>query len=253
MVRHIMTTKQKIPLLTLSLNVYNEEDNIETIYKECNDVLERAEISHEIFFVDAGSIDNSWKILQNLERKHKDCRIFQSERRPGKQVNTGMKHAMGKYFGYMCSDGQDNPEVIPTYIKLLEENKADFVKARRLDRIFWQRKVISRVYNKVADFLFGLNLRDINMHPKIFRRELVEGVNLISEGESLDLEIILRAHMKGYKIVEMPIEERKRAGGKSSVNSDVARRMIEDMVSYKWGSKKTVLMESIYRQDIAGH
>jgi len=225
------------PLLSLSLNVYNEEKNIVKIYKECKEVFKKAKISYEIIFIEGGSSDNSWKILQNLAKKNKDCKILQAEMEPGKKLNAGMKIAKGKYFGYMCSDGQDNPDVLPKCVRMLEENKADFVKGKRVDRMYWQRRLISRVYNRLAGILFGLDLTDINMHPKVFRRELVKGIDLISRCESVDLEIVLRAQKKGYKIVEIPMKERIREGGKSSVNIKVALKMFVDILSYKWGNK----------------
>jgi len=229
--------KNTSPLVSLALNVYNEEKNIDKIYKECKSVFKKAKIPYEIIFIEGGSNDNSWKILQNLAKKNKDVKVIQAEMGPGQKINAGMKAAKGKYFGYMCSDGQDNPGVLPEYIKLLEEKKADFVKGRRAERDGWQRRLISRVYNRLAGILFGLSLTDINMHPKVFRRELVKGVNLISRCESVDLEIVLRAHKKGYKIVEIPIKERIREGGKSSVNIKVALKMFLDIISYKWGNK----------------
>lgn len=238
-------TKKTPPLISLALNVYNEEKNIDNIYRECKSVLKKAKISYEIIFIEGGSSDNSWKILQNLAKKNSDCKVIQAEMGPGQKINAGMKIAKGKYFGYMCSDGQDDPCVIPEYIKILEENKADFVKGKRVDRMYWQRRIISRGYNDLAGFLFGLNLFDINMHPKIFRRDLVKGVDLISRCESVDLEIVLRAHKKGYKIVEVPIKERIREGGKSSVNLKVALKMFLDIISYKWGSKNKALNESM--------
>jgi glycosyltransferase involved in cell wall biosynthesis len=233
--------KKKIPLLSLSFNVYNEEKNLVRVYKECKQILTKAKISHEIIFVEGGSSDNSWKILQNLAKKNKDCRVFQTEKEPGKKVNKGMKEARGKYLGYLCSDGQDNPNVLPRFIKLLEDDKADFVKARRIDRAYLERKIISRVYNFLADIIFGMNFRDINMHPKVFRRDLVKGINLISISESVDLEIVLRAQMKKYRIVEIPVRERIRAAGKSSVNFSVAVKMAMDMLSYRWGNKNKLL------------
>lgn len=225
------------PLLSLSLNVYNEEKNIVKIYKECKEVLKNAKISYEIIFIEGGSSDNSWNILKELAKKDKDCRVLQAEMEPGKKLNAGMKVAKGKYFGYICSDGQDNPDVLPKCIRMLEEKKADFVKGKRVERMYWQRRLISRVYNGLAGLLFGLNLTDINMHPKVFRRELVNGIDLMSNSESVDLEIVLRAQKKGYKIVEIPVRERIRRGGKSSVNFSVALKMFIDIISYKWGNK----------------
>lgn len=234
----------KSPLLSLSFNVYNEEKNLERVYKECKAVLDKAKISHEIILVEGGSRDKSWEVIEKLSKKYKDCRGVRSETEPGRKVNAGMKAAKGKYFGYMCSDGQDNPNLIPKCIKLLEENKADFVKARRVDRVFWERKVISMIYNRLCRIIFGLKLRDINMHPKIFKRDLIKNVELISKGESVDLEVVLRAHKKGYRIIELPTHERKREGGNSSVNSMVAWHMIKDMLSYKWGSKNKALKQT---------
>lgn len=239
-----MTSKKSIvPLLSLSLNVYNEEKNLENVYKECREVLEKAKISYEIIFVEGGSRDKSWEVLKKLAEKYKDCRVFQTDMEPGSKLNKGMKEARGKYFGYICSDGQDNPNVLPKFIKLLESNKADFVKAKRINRSSWQRKVISRVYNIFSDLVFGISLYDINMHPKVFRRELVKNIELISTSESVDLEVVLRAKNKGYKIIEFPVKERVRVGGKSSVNLSVAIGMFMDILSYKWGEKNRLLKE----------
>jgi glycosyltransferase involved in cell wall biosynthesis len=231
----------KTPLLSLALNVYNEENNLERIYNECDNILKKAKIPHEIIFIEGGSTDNSWKILKNLKENNENCIAIQAGWAPGEKINAGMKIARGKYFGYMCSDGQDNPDVIPEYIKLLENGKADFVKARRKNRDTIERKLISIVYNHLCRYLFNLKLRDINMHPKIFKRDLVKGIDLISRCESVDLEIVLRAQKKGYKIIELPIEERVREGGKSSVNPRVALKMFVDILSYKWGSKGKAL------------
>jgi hypothetical protein len=79
------------------------------------------------------------------------------------------------------------------------------------------------------------------MHPKIFKRDLVKNIDLISSSESVDLEIILRANKKGYRIIELPTKERDREGGKSSVGINVALKMIKDMFSYKWGEKGKLL------------
>lgn len=238
-------TKQNIPLLSLALNVYNEEKNINNIYNECKAVLRKAKIPYEIIFIEGGSTDNSWKILQKLAKENEDCRVIQAQWLPGQKLNAGMKIARGKYFGYMCSDGQDNPDVIPQMFKLLEDKKADFVKGRRIDRKFWERKMISVIYNQLCRILFNLSLRDINMHPKIFNRELVKGINLLSRCESVDLEIVLRAQKKGYKIVEIPVVERVREGGRSSVNLRVALKMFVDILSYKWGKKKMQLKRDL--------
>lgn len=239
--KNLKREKDKSPLLSLIMGVYNEEQNLKNVYDEARKIFLKAKISYEIVFMEGGSVDNSWKLLQDLAKKNDDCRVIKTEKAPGSKIEAGLRVARGKYIALMCSDGQDNPNVLPKFIKLLEENKADFVKAKRVNRVFWERKVISMIYNVSCRILFGLNLKDINMHPKVFRRELVKGINLISKGESVDLEIMLRARRKGYKVIEIPIKERVRGGGSSSVNPSVALNMIKDMFSYKWGEKNRLL------------
>ena len=240
----VVKSRKTSPLLSLMMTVYNEEKNLKRVYEKCRDILKKAKISYEIIFIEGGSNDNSWKILQDLAKKNKDCKVLQAEMEPGRKANAAIKIANGKYFAFMCSDGQDSPTVLPRCIRLLEEDKADFVKGKRNSRNNWQRKIISLIYNNLVKILFGMKINDINGHPKVFRSALLKGKKLLCINESVDLEIVLRAHSKGYRIVEVPVIEINRKGGKSSVNSLVVLKFLLDTISFKWGSKKSALSQN---------
>ena len=246
--KNVEMKKKKNPSLSLMMGVYNEEQNIESVYREAKKVLLKAKIPFEIIFIEGGSTDNSYKILQNLSKKNKDCFVVKSNKSPGKKAEAGLRIARGKYASFMCSDGQDDPSMIPKAIKLLESNKADFVKGKRIKRTFIERKIISMVFNNLVRILHPIGINDINGHPKVFRKEFLKGVYFISEYESIDLEIMLRAHHRGYRVVEIPLVERTRKEGKSSTNFSVAFRIFTDIFSYKWGRKHVLLLESLRQQ-----
>lgn len=242
--------KASPPVLSLILNVLNEEKNLERVYKECTVALKKAKIPYELLFVEGGSSDNSWKILQKLAKEDPNCKAVKAEFGPGQKIQAGIKVAKGKYIGFMCSDGQDDPAILPECIEALESSKADFVKGRRVNRsLKLKRKVLSWCYNEVTKRLFNLKLSDIDAHPKIFRRELVEGTELLSQKESIDLEMVIRAYYGRYKIYEVPVLERDRLKGRSSVNSSVMLNLAKDILSYRFGKKGRLLAKSIKKKN----
>lgn len=233
----------KIPLLSLILNVFNEEKNVEGVFYEIKKVLDISKISYELIFSESGSIDNSFKILKKIEKKYPEyvTVLKVKENTPGAKLQAGFKKAKGKYVGFMCSDGQDDPILIPKAIKLLEEGRADFVKGRRTNRENFKRHVISRCYNLIAFFLFGTNSSDINGHPKIFSRRFLSELKLTSKHESIDLEIFVKSKLLKLRIIEIPVLERIREGGGSSVGLKVILKFIWDMLSYRFGHKRKLL------------
>lgn len=242
-----------MPTLSLILNVYNEEKNITRVFDEITKILKNAKISNEIIFVEGGSTDNSYEVLKDLEKNNPTIvRVFKGKTSPGLKLMLGFKKAKGKYIGFMCSDGQDNPAIIPACIKLLEEKNADFVKGGRISRQYFKRLVISRIYNFVVRNLFGINSIDMNGHPKIFARKLLPLLQPESKNESIDLEIMLKAKMLGLKMVEIIVAERNRNEGGSSVSFAVIYKFIFDILSFKWGRKsREILKKKSFQKGLA--
>lgn len=236
--------------LSLVLNVYNEEKNVERVFYDTKKILDKSKISYEIIFSESGSIDNSYNILKKIEKKYpKLVSVLKvKENSPGAKLQAGFKKAKGKYVGFMCSDGQDDSAAIPKAIKLLEEGKADFVKGRRTNRENFKRLVFSRCYNLIAFLLFGTNSSDINGHPKIFPREILPLLKLESKNESIDLEIFIKCKMLGFKIIELPVTEKIREKGDSTVGLKVILKFVKDMLSYKFGYKRKLLKELIKKE-----
>lgn len=229
----------KIPLLSLILNIYNEEKNVERVFYEIKELLDKSKTSYELIFSESGSIDNSFEIIKNIEKKFpKIVKVLKvKENSPGAKLIAAFGISKGKYIGFLCSDGQDDPTIIPKAIKLLEDGEADFVKGKRINRENFKRVFISRCYNLFAFLLFGTQSSDINGHPKIFSRKVLDRLELISKHESIDLEIFVKAKLLGLRIIEIPVIERVREGGGSSVGINVTLKFIKDMLSYKFGEK----------------
>lgn len=237
-----MTSTKKTPetpLLSLILNVYNEEKNVKRVFYEVKKVLDKSKTSYELIFSESGSVDKSFEIIKKIEKEYP--RIVRAlkvkENSPGAKLIAAFGISKGKYIGFLCSDGQDDPSIIPKAIKLLQEGKADFVKGRRINRENFKRVFVSRCYNLFAFLLFGTQSSDINGHPKIFSRKVLNQFQLISRHESIDLEIFVKAKLLGLKIIEIPVIERIREGGGSSVGISVTLKFIKDMLSYKFGIK----------------
>lgn len=226
-------------LLSLILNVYNEEANIEIVFKEIIKILKKAKISYQIIFSESGSTDKSYEILKSIEKRYpKNVVVLKvKENSPGAKLQAGFKKTKGKYVGFMCSDGQDDPEVLPKFIDILEKEHVRLVKGTRIKRENFKRLIISRLYNLFGFLLFGINSSDINGHPKIFLRELLPILKLQSKNESIDLEIFIKCKSMKYRIVEIPVCEKNREGGGSSVGMIVILKFIRDMLSFKFGKK----------------
>jgi len=249
LVNKMASTKKisKIPLLSLILNVYNEEKNVEGVFYGIKKILDKSKISYEIIFSESGSMDNSYNILKKIEKKYpKLVSVLKvKENSPGAKLQAGFKKAKGKYIGFMCSDGQDDQSIIPKCIDILEKNSAKLVKGKRINRENFKRFVISKCYNLIAFILFGTNSSDINGHPKIFPREILPLLKLESKNESIDLEIFIKCKMLGFKIIELPVTEKIREEGDSTVGLKVILKFVKDMLSYKFGYKRKLLKKLI--------
>lgn len=227
---------RKKPRLSLILNVYNEEKNVEKVFYELIRILKKASISYQIIFAEGGSTDNSYNILKKIERKYpKSVVVLKTKSPPGAKIMAGFKIAKGKYVGFGCSDGQDDFSIIPKCVNILEGGETDFVKGRRINRENFKRLFVSRCYNFIANFLFSLESKDINGHPKIFRKEIIPTLNLKIKDEWIDLECLIRAKDLDLKLVEVPVIEKKRENGRSTADFNSTIRFFKHVFLYKFG------------------
>jgi len=205
---------------------YNEKENI----KKLIDAILKLRIGNlEIMIVDDFSSDGTWKIVKEIAGKNKKVHLILRKGKRGRGLagKEGFKFALKNKADYiieMDADFSHPPKDIP---RLLEKIKdADVVLGSRIIeggkdlREGIIRKIITKGANLYLRLLLGLKIKDCNSGYRCFRRKVLEGIDvekIMSEGPSIVQEVLYKAHLKGFKIVEIPIVFKDRELGKSKL------------------------------------
>jgi glycosyltransferase involved in cell wall biosynthesis len=196
---------------------YNEQSNLETIVTETRRVLEELAMDYEIIIVDDGSTDGTSALADDLARQ--DPRVkavhHESNKGYGAALGSGLRSATKELVFYTDADNQFDVDELKAFLPALEN--ADLVLGYRLRRQDpWPRLVVARVYNLMIRLLFGLRVRDIDCSFKLFRRALVEDIDLRSQTGLGDAEILIKALKAGARVRELPVSHFRRLRGSTS-------------------------------------
>lgn len=199
-------------MISIIIPLLNEEESLKPLYERLVSVFEKEKV--EFIFVDDGSSDNSFSILEEIAKKDSRVKIISFRRNFGKSpaLAAGFKKAKGDIIVTMDADLQDQPEEVPKLIKKLNEGY-DFVigwKYPRLDPI--SKRLPSKVINFVTSKLTGLNIHDMNSGLKVMSRSVIEEVALYGELHRFMPHL---AYMKGFKVCEEKVKHSERKFGKS--------------------------------------
>ena len=208
-----MSEKARIDLSVL-IPLYNEGENIETLFQRLSAVLEELSLEWEVIFINDGSEDDSSQPLFRIKAGSPRVKIITFKRNFGKSaaLDAGFKLAAGEKVVTMDADLQDDPEEIGVLLAKLEEGY-DLVsgwRVKRRDRLM--KRLTSRVFNRVTAFLTGVRLHDFNCGLKAFRREAVK--NLALHGE-LHRYIPVLIAWKGFRVTEARVRHYPRVHGRS--------------------------------------
>lgn len=203
-----MANKKKLSLI---IPAFNEEETIGKTIDEIKNVLEKSSIEWEIIVVDDGSRDRTPEIV-----KSKGIRLLQHERNMGygSSIKNGVRNAKFDLVGIIDGDGTYPPELIPVMLEKMDVN--DMVVGARIGKnvkIPMIRKPAKWVINKLANYLSGEKIPDINSGLRIMKREVMEKfINLLPDGFSLTTTITLAMLTDGHKVAFHPIDYRRRKG-----------------------------------------
>lgn len=214
--------------LSIIVPVFNEEKSLKELHKK---ILGNIGIqSYEIIFIDDGSTDNSFKILQEIAEDDKNVHIIKFRRNFGKSaaLQTGFDKAKGDIVFTLDADLQDDPEEIPGFIEKINQGY-DLVagwKKHRKDPI--TKKIASKIFNIVTSIIFRLKLHDYNCGFKAYRNEVIKSINIYGE---LHRYIPALAKAKGFRICEIPVKHHKRKFGKSKYGMERLARGFLDLLT----------------------
>ena len=216
--------------LSFVIPVYNEAQSLKQLYSEI--IENTGNRKYEIIFVDDGSTDHSFEIMQELAKEDKNVKIIRFRKNFGKAagLQSGFDAIIGDIIFTMDADLQDDASEIPNFIKKLEK-EYDLVtgwKKKRKDPI--SKTGPSKFFNSIVSSSFGLKLHDFNCGFKAYRREVIEELDIYGE---MHRYIPALAHAKGFKVAEIPVHHRSRKFGKSKYGAERYLRGFLDLLTVK--------------------
>ena len=216
--------------LSFVIPVYNEDQSLKQLYSEI--IENTSNMKYEIIFVDDGSTDNSFNIMQELAKKDKNVKIIRFRKNFGKAagLQSGFDAITGDIIFTMDADLQDDASEIPNFLKKLDEGY-DLVtgwKKKRKDPI--SKTGPSKLFNSIVSSSFGLKLHDFNCGFKAYRKEVVEELDIYGE---MHRYVPALAHAKGFKVAEIPVHHRSRKFGKSKYGAERYLRGFLDLLTVK--------------------
>jgi glycosyltransferase involved in cell wall biosynthesis len=171
--------------------------------------------SYEIIYVDDGSTDHSWEVIEHLRSVNCNIKGIKFQRNYGKSagLNEGFKAAQGDVIITMDADMQDSPDEIPDLRKMIIEDGFDMVsgwKKKRYDNTF-SKNLPSKVFNAAARRMSGIRLHDFNCGLKSYKKKVVKSIEVYGE---MHRYIPVLAKWSGFKnIGEKVVEHRPRKYG----------------------------------------
>ena len=203
--------------ISVIVPLFNEAESLPELYAWIKRVMNENKFSYEVIFINDGSTDNSWQVIQDLKSKSENVRAIRFRRNYGKSpaLFCGFERAEGNVVITMDADLQDSPDEIPELYRMVMQDGYDLVsgwKQKRYDNTF-TKNIPSKIYNATARKVTGLKLHDMNCGLKAYRKEVIKNIEVYGE---MHRYIPYLAKNAGYtNIGEKVVIHRKRQYGVS--------------------------------------
>jgi glycosyltransferase involved in cell wall biosynthesis len=201
-------------MLSTVIPVYNEAESLVTLHAELDAVAREHDYLLDMVFVDDGSTDGSWDVIERLAEQDPRVRGIRFRRNFGKAaaLSAGFDAARGELVMTLDADLQDDPSEIPRFLEEMEKNLDVVSGWKQVRHDPWHKVGPSRIFNGLVSTLTGVRLHDHNCGFKCYRREIFEEVRLYGE---LHRFVPVLAAARGWKVGEIVINHRPRKHGKS--------------------------------------
>ena len=218
---------------SIIIPAYNEQENLPKLLDNLSS-LKKSVGNFEIVIVDDSSSDNTRLIADSYAKKHKNVKVIHRKKGingMGAALKEGTKTAKGKYIVWVMGDSSDSLKSIPLFIGKLKEGYdmvfgSRYVKGGTSGDLEVSKAVLSSGYTFIAGLLFGFKVHDITNAFRAFRKEVFNKIRLESDEFGISPEFAIKAHLKGYKLGEVPAAYHKRKAGKTNF------RMLKMGISY---------------------
>ena len=208
-------------LLSIAAPVYNEREIIENVIADWEEVFARNGIAGEIVIGEDGSTDGTKDLLRALQARRANLIVVDHpvNRGYGHALSSAIARSRGNYVLTIDSDGQfDAGEYTLLFAEM--QRGCDIVTGYRQHKQDSPLRVVAdRVLNGIIRVLFHVHLRDTNCALKLFRGDVVRRLTIEARGYPTPTELLVRAQTLGYRIGEVGITHRQRAGGTSKLKA----------------------------------
>ena len=203
--------------ISVVIPLLNEKESLRELTDSIIDVMKSYNFSYEIIFIDDGSSDNSWDIIEELSSKSDTIKGIKFHRNYGKSqaLHAGFLKSQGKVVFTMDADLQDDPKEIPAMYDMIMNDNFDLIsgwKKKRFDSVIF-KNIPSKIFNFAARTTSGIKLNDFNCGLKAFKKDVIKSINVYGE---MHRYIPILAKNEGYKkIGEKIVNHRPRKYGKT--------------------------------------
>ncbi len=212
------------PIFSIILPFYKQINHVDSIYNTYCEHLDKLGFPWEMIFVINGPDDGTEEKLGKMNTRDNIVIERLEKGGWGRAVKHGLAMAKGKYLCYTNTARTDINDLI-MILKYAMVNEDNVVKATRIIREKFIRKLGSTLYNLEARMLFRVPIWDVNGTPKVLPRKVYENMTIVSEDDLIDAEIIARCVKNRVRIIEIPVIATKRLSGKSTTNYNSAFKM----------------------------
>ncbi len=223
-----------MPKYSIVVPFHNEQESVTALYDRLKGVMEATGESFELVFVDDGSADRTFRLLQEIAAVDSRVAVVKLRRNFGQTsaLAAGFDHAVGDYIIAMDGDLQHDPDDIPLFLERIAAGY-DIVSGWRKQRIdnFVMRRIPSRCANWLMAKLSGVDIHDFGTTFKAYRREIIHQVPLYGE---LHRFIPALASWYGASICEIPIRNIHREKGASHYGISRTFRVFFDLITIRF-------------------
>jgi glycosyltransferase involved in cell wall biosynthesis len=202
--------------ISVIVPLFNEEESLPELQAWIKKVMDENHYTYEILFIDDGSKDTSWKVIEQLAKENTNVKGIKFRRNYGKAaaLNTGFVACRGEVVITMDADLQDSPEEIPELYNMIVRDGYDLVsgwKQKRFDPL--TKTIPTKIYNSATRRLSGIKLHDMNCGLKSYKSDVVKSIEVYGE---MHRYIPVIAKWSGFtKIGEKVVQHQERKYGSS--------------------------------------
>ncbi|MCF8233016.1 MAG: glycosyltransferase [Bacteroidales bacterium] len=224
--------------ISVVVPLFNEEESLEELTQWVKKVCEKNQLTFEIIFIDDGSNDTSWEVIESLAEYHEQIKGIKFRRNYGKSaaLNEGFTEVSGDVIITMDADLQDSPEEIPELYRMIKEDRYQLVsgwKKRRRDPL--NKKIPSKFFNGFTRLMSGIHLHDFNCGLKAYHRNVAKTIEIYGE---MHRYIPVIAKWNGFnKIGEKKVQHQPRKYGTTKFGMDRFIKGFLDLLSIMFVSK----------------